>query len=302
MNETISVIVPVYNVEKYLRRCVESLLKQTFSDIEIILVNDGSTDDSGNICDELARVDERIKDIHQMNQGASMARRNGIAAAKGEYLAFVDSDDYVEPQYLQSMYDALKKENTEVAACGMVMHKESEIVSIIEDVLSICLTQKEVMKRFFKYEFWGFWGGLYKREMFEELYFPIATVNEDYVVKLQMFSKVDKMANVPAQLYHYISHENSLSHQKLTKRAFEEFDNKLWAYNYCKQNFKEYTKHAEAQVAETCVKLMSKLKENNYPSDFAGYKENIKKFIWTNFISLMLNRHLHWKYKLLLMK
>lgn len=298
----ISIIIPVYNVEKYLRRCVKSLLEQNWKNVEIILVDDGSKDGSGVLCDELANEDSRIRVIHQENQGASLARRNGIAAAQGEYLAFVDSDDYVEPQYLQAMYDAIIRENADVAACGFVMHKEGENVPIIGAIHSVSLRQDEVMEKFFKYQFWGFCGGLYRHDAFEKLYFPEATVNEDYVVKLQLFYKIEKMAYVPVPLYHYIAHENSLSHQKLTKRAFEEFDNKMWAYEYCKKNYKHYAKHAEAQVAETCIKLLSKLRANGSVTDFDEYKREIIKFIRTNLFSLMFNRHLFWKYKILLMK
>lgn len=301
MNATISVIIPVYNVEKYLRRCVESLQKQTWKNVEIILVDDGSKDRSGALCDELANEDSRIKVIHQKNLGASLARRNGIAAAKGEYLAFVDSDDYVEPQYLQAMYDALIRENADVASCGFVMHKEGENVPAVETIHYVSLRQDEVMERFFRYQFWGFWGGLYKRDAFEELYFPEATVNEDYVVKLQLFQKIEKMAYVLVPLYHYIAHEDSLSHQKLTKRAFEEFDNKMWAYKYCKKNYKHYAKHAEAQVAETCIKLLSKLRANGSVTDFDEYKRKIIKFIRMNLFSLIFNRHLYCKYKILLL-
>lgn len=298
----ISVIIPVYNVEKYLRRCVESLQKQTWKDVEIILVDDGSKDGSGALCDELANEDSRIKVIHQKNLGASLARRNGIAAAKGEYLAFVDSDDYVESQYLQAMYDALIRENAEVAACDFVMHKENANVQSVETIYSVSLRHEDVMERFFKYQFWGFWGALYRRDAFEDLYFPEATVNEDYVVKLQLFHEIEKMAYVPVPLYHYIAHEDSLSHQKLTKRAFEEFDNKMWAYEYCKENFKQYTKHAEALLAETCVKLLAKLKKCDSNDTFEDYRVRIKEFVKKNRVSLMFNRYLYWKYKILLLK
>lgn len=301
MNRKISVIIPVYNVEKYLMRCVESLQRQTWRDVEIILVNDGSKDGSGELCDELAKEDSRVKVIHQENQGASLARQNGIAAAKGEYLAFVDSDDYVEPEYLQAMYDALIQDDADVAACDFVMHKEGENEPTVGAIHFESLTQDEVMERFFKYQFWGFWGGLYRRDAFEKLYFPEATVNEDYVVKLQLFHRIEKMAYVPVPLYHYIAHENSLSHQKLTKRAFEEFDNKMWAYEYCKENFKQYTKHSEAQLAETCVKLLTKLKNSENIRTFEDYRLRINEFVRKNRVSLLFNRHLYWKYKFILL-
>ena len=114
----ISVIVPVYNVEKYLHECVDSVLAQTFTDFELILVNDGSQDNSGAICDEYASKDERIIIIHQNNQGQAAARNAGVAIAKGEWIHFLDSDDLIHPQMLEILYGAVD-ENTQISACDL---------------------------------------------------------------------------------------------------------------------------------------------------------------------------------------
>ena len=115
----ISVIVPVYNVEKYLKRCVGSILAQSFKDFELILVDDGSTDNSGVICDELAKIDNRISVQHHPNQGVSAARNRGIEAAKGEWIAFIDSDDYVLPDYLQNLYQGTLKSDGDFVMTGI---------------------------------------------------------------------------------------------------------------------------------------------------------------------------------------
>ena len=118
--ELISVIVPVYNVENLITRCVKSIIGQTYPNLEIILVDDGSKDNSGSICDELALCDKRIKVIHKKNGGASAARNVGIDKAKGQYIGFVDSDDYIEPQMYESLLFGLKKYNTDISCTGII--------------------------------------------------------------------------------------------------------------------------------------------------------------------------------------
>ena len=118
-NELISIIVPVYKVEKYLEKCVKSILNQTYTNLEIILVNDGSPDECGRLCDELAKVDDRIRVFHKENGGLSDARNYGVERASGEYIGFVDSDDYIHESMYEKLYEAIKKSGTEISECGV---------------------------------------------------------------------------------------------------------------------------------------------------------------------------------------
>ena len=120
----ISVIVPVYNVEPYLRECIESILGQTYRDFELILVNDGSTDDSGTICDEYAAQDTRIRVLHQKNSGVSVARNVGLDSVQGEYITFVDSDDRVSKDYLAYLNDLIQIECADIACCDFLQNQE----------------------------------------------------------------------------------------------------------------------------------------------------------------------------------
>ena len=117
----LSVVIPVYNVEKYLDKCVESIVNQTFKDLEIILVDDGSTDESGKMCDEWTEKDTRIKVIHKINGGLSSARNAGIKQAKGEYISFIDSDDFVEQDMYATMVEALDRTGKDIASCGRIV-------------------------------------------------------------------------------------------------------------------------------------------------------------------------------------
>src|SRR5699024_4494271 len=126
MSDLISVIVPVYNVEKYVRRCIDSICGQTYSNLEIILIDDGSTDSSGKICDEMAAKDGRISVIHQENKGLSQARNAGLDQAKGEYIAFVDSDDYLSLNMYECLLKSLKENNADVVRCAIKNVYEGE--------------------------------------------------------------------------------------------------------------------------------------------------------------------------------
>ena len=147
----ISVIVPVYGVEKYLPKCIESLVKQTFKDIEVILVDDGSLDSCGKICDMYAEKYEQLVVIHQVNQGVSVARNAGLKIAKGEYIGFVDPDDWVAPEMYESMYGVMEETDADLVICGYDYYDEQEQVDenrryIIKE--NEIITQKEVMYRF----------------------------------------------------------------------------------------------------------------------------------------------------------
>ena len=119
MKERISVVVPVYNVEQYLEKCVNSIINQTYKNLEIILVDDGATDKSGKLCDELAKLDNRIMAYHKKNGGLSDARNYGVERATGDYIGFVDGDDYIDAEMYEKLYEAIKKENVDVAECNL---------------------------------------------------------------------------------------------------------------------------------------------------------------------------------------
>ena len=254
----ISVIIPFYNVEDYIDRCLDSVLNQEFNNFEIILVDDGSTDESGAICDEYAEKFPIIQVYHKRNEGASLARKFGLEKAKGEFVTFIDSDDWVAPNYLSTLFRLIKEYNVSISACGVCRVKVGDtFYDDCKDYESYFLSFEQLMPRFFKYEFWGFPGKLYLRSSLLNLDFPNATIGEDYYVMAQLFNKERQMAYTEEPLYFYEYHDNSLSHQKLSKRAFEEFDNVKAVYDYTKLNMPEYTDYALSNVVETYVKLCS---------------------------------------------
>ncbi len=287
MTPVISCVIPVYNSEKYLSRCVDSVLSQDYRFVEIVLIDDGSTDNSGFICDAYAKENDYVKVFHFSNCGASLARKAGLEYSKGEYVTFVDSDDFIAPNYISELYKLIIKYGAKISACGVkrveVNENENENKNKIhEDYTDSLLEFDELMPRFFKYEFWGFPGSLYNRALFEDINFPKATLSEDYYVKTQIFSSVRKLAVTSAPLYYYEFHEDSLSHTKLSMRAFEELENVKAVFEYAKEHCPEFSNFALSNVVETSVKLFNMVSHSENPSLYKEQIDDVVCFLRNN--------------------
>ena len=299
MSVLVSFIIPVYNAEQYLRRCMDSVLGQDYEDFEVLLVDDGSLDGSGRMCDEYAAKDDRVRVVHQENQGASIARLNGLKIARGEYVTFVDSDDWIDSQYVSTLFQMAAHYKVNVCACGVKQVKEGE-----ENASDYAIQQPEVleyeelMPRFFKYEFWGFPGKLYLRSALMQIPFPKATLSEDYLVMSKLFMQERKMAYIAVPLYFYEYHPSSLSHQKLSKRAFEEFDNVKAVYDLMKEQGPQYANMALANVVETCIKLHLMVLHSLDANSFLVEYSQIHTFLKQHFKEIMSCNSLQWKSKI----
>lgn len=298
----ISVIIPVYNSDKYLERCINSLLNQDFQDFEIILVNDGSTDNSLKICESFTFMyPQKIKLISKKtNSGASISRKCGVNESAGDYLMFVDSDDYVAPNYLSAHYLAIQQHKFDMAI-SRVKRIDSDCLPQFEDIEPPrIIPAAELFARFFKYEFWGFCGGCYKRSLFDNIEYPSATISEDYYVKAQLFCKAKSIGYINTPLYFYEQHEGSLSKQTLSLRALGEFDNAISTYLYVKSNLKEYTSHSLSIAAEVSCKWLVTLSEDK-TDKYADYRSKIISFLKSNLYRIVFTRHLLWKTKVVLL-
>lgn len=285
----ISLIIPVYNAEKYLRRCIDSAVNQSYRPLEIVLVDDGSTDGSAAICDDYVSRYPFVKGCHIPNGGASYARKKGLELLNGEYVIFMDSDDFIEPDYVTMLYAALQEQGSVIAACDFIKHGENEKVEIDRKKNLRLLDEKELHERFFRYEFWGFGGKIYLKSVFDNIYFPEATINEDYVVMAQLFHRYKQMAYIDIPLYHYMVHGESLSNTRLSTRMMEEWENKQWCYDFYRTNAPEWSKQAEAQAAETCCKLIAAIGNS---SEYSEQKRDMQKFLRKHILSLLCNKHL----------
>ena len=181
--ELVSIIVPVYNVEQYLKRCIQSILRQTYVHIEIILVDDGSTDHSGKICDAYSKRDHRIRVFHKHNGGQASARNLGIRNSKGDYLAFVDSDDFVHPEYIQYMYNNLKKYKADLSYCGIRKVISQKISKERKEEIIVFDNLNGLKDLFYQRHLTNGPGDkLYKRKLFDDLYFPEGHIFEDFAI------------------------------------------------------------------------------------------------------------------------
>lgn len=213
----ISVIVPVYRVEKYICRCVDSILAQTFRDFELILVDDGSPDRCGAICEEYAEKDPRVRVIHRENGGLSAARNSGIAWAlansESRYFTFIDSDDWVHPQFLEILLYSLEVSGAEASMVGRVYTDTfSSDMRLFETRPEPELFSGEDLFLSREWDFNYAWGKLYRKEDFRELRYPEGKNFEDVFTTYQVFFSVNKIALTDAELYFYFRNEEGISH------------------------------------------------------------------------------------------
>lgn len=262
----ISVIVPVYGVEKYLDRCVESVLNQTYKDFELLLVDDGSLDNCPRMCDEWAKKDERIRVFHKFNGGLSSARNLGLEKAKGDYIAFVDSDDFVHPDYLDYLYKALKERECDLVICDYLhFFTQNEVVDFKEDL--------KIIKEYDNYTFFlddeyllgtcdakkiVAWNKLYKKELFNDVRFPEGKIHEDTAIYYKILYKAKKTVYIGNKLYCYFHNPNGITLSRFTASRFSdisffceeaEFFKKIskkdkrykpFVYSCCKKAFETY--------------------------------------------------------------
>lgn len=211
MNELISIIVPIYNVEKYLPECIESILNQTYRYLEVILIDDGSTDQSGKMCDNYAEQDSRVKVIHQKNGGAANAKNAGLKTATGKYLAFVDGDDYLELDALFYMIDLLEKRNADVVqACFRKIYRDRQ--SDVCDVGQIQeLSAENYIKRYTTDWTCGLlWDKLYKRKLYDNIFFEEGHRIDDEFFTYQGIIRAQKVIKCPKVLYNYRQRKSSV--------------------------------------------------------------------------------------------
>ena len=224
----VSIIVPVYNVERFIDRCVESLCLQTYKKIQVILVDDGSTDFSSRKCDQWAEKDMRVQVIHQGNMGLSAARNTGLEQAEGEFLLFVDGDDYVHPDYIRLLAEKMIKCGSDIVMCNY-SHVDEEGKPAV-DYYYTCLENKDSMNRIevlqcfedqkYTHFFHVVWNKMFRRELFHEVRFPVGiSLVEDVTVMPLLYYNSKKITIIGEKLYYYVHRKNSLSRGTFDKEA-----------------------------------------------------------------------------------
>lgn len=295
--DLISVIVPIYKVELYLNQCIESIVKQTYHNLEIILVDDGSPDNCGGICDEWAKKDCRIKVIHKLNGGLSDARNAGIEIATGNYIAFVDSDDWIEPNMYELMIRALKKEKADFCACGIIdSYKDKDIihpckpcVGTAEDILSL-IYQDAIFSV-------ATWNKLYCKECWENLRFPTGKICEDAFTTYLVVDKSKRIVQLSDALYHYRIRENSIMTAEFRHVRMDEEEAWRNNYQYMREHYPQIAKLAYnfyLQKVNVLIHTIVPEQRKVYYKEYRYLYEILKK----NFIYVLLKSGMDWKYRI----
>ena len=219
----ISVIVPVYKVEKYLNRCVDSILNQTFADFECILVDDGSPDNCGIMCDEYAKKDKRVVVIHKENGGLSDARNRGIDWAfqnsDSDWLTFIDSDDWVHSRYLEILFDTVSNNNVKISTCGYIAVKEKKEDKELSDYNVEVDSPENMLKKGYSYTEYNFsiaCGRLYKKELFNKIRYPFGRLHEDEFTTYKLIYACEKIAVANVPLYYYFQNSEGIMKSELS--------------------------------------------------------------------------------------
>jgi glycosyltransferase involved in cell wall biosynthesis len=242
MEKTISVIVPVYKVEKYLSRCIESIINQTYSNLEIILVDDGSPDKCGDICDHYASLDSRVKVIHKENGGLSDARNTGLNIATGEYVNFIDSDDYIHEKFYEKLLTLVLSNNADIGQCEFLKVFEdkdhnNKVTSTIplnsEKVATF--NNVEALNQLYSNVISGVaWNKLYKAELFKDIRFPKGKIHEDDFTTFKVLYNSKKIVTTSLPLYYYLQRSNSIMGSEFNARhldSLEAFSYQISFYN-----------------------------------------------------------------------
>ena len=231
----ISVIVPVYKVEQYLDCCVRSIVEQTYSNLEIILVDDGSPDDCPAMCDAWAGKDSRIKVIHKENGGLSDARNAGLAVAAGDFISFIDSDDWVTPEFLEVLYGALTERKADVAECGVsYMSEAGAVLRQRGAAQQPVMDRTEALRRLVTEDgiYQTVWNKLYRRDVIKGILFEKEKYHEDDFWTYQVFDRIERLTTVNGSMYHYLQREGSIMGNGYTLKRLDSLEARFLRMQY----------------------------------------------------------------------
>ncbi len=262
----VTVIIPIFNRIKTLNKCVDSVLSQTYSDLEIILVDDGSNDSSGNLCDKYMEADPRIRVIHGCNQGVAFARNQGIEIATGEYLTFIDSDDYVTPDYVEKLVEAIEKDNSALAICNSYDSRDGKLTK--RKLTGECQYPVDVfIKETFynRVEGGSCWGKLYKTSDIKHIFREFNYCEDILYVFEYLEGKEGYVSVVPEYLYYYVRHNDSITGLKRTKDLMDVLRSCEEIRSICHEKHPEFMNSSDALVINNAFFVYLNLKKQTGP-------------------------------------
>lgn len=281
----LSIIVPVYKTKKYIDKCVTSLTAQTYRDIEIILVDDGSPDECPKMCDEWAKKDARIKVVHRENGGLSAARNSGLEAARGDYIAFIDSDDYIDENMFSKLMNAVSLNGADIAQCAYIKVGESEedealarvnaekseeiLVFNAQDAMEELIRERNIHQ--------VVWNKVYSKEAIGELRFKEGKINEDEFFTYRVVGNSNKIVSLKAQLYFYVQHENSIMSSGYSVKRLDAVEALKERMEYIHEKFPKLYNLAKASYLCTCMYAHQCLARNKNVDSDKTYRKMLVK-------------------------
>ncbi len=254
MEPLISIIVPVYKVEPFLSRCVDSIIGQTFSNFELILVDDGSPDRCGEICDRYGTMDSRIQVIHKENGGLSDARNAGLEAARGDYICFVDSDDWVSPQYLEILLENLQEADADICECEVYYTFGEPCTQTGYSQLTVFNTEQALRQLIQDGQLHQYvWNKIYRREMIGNITFPKGKTNEDEFWTYQIFGRAKKVVKISDILYNYYQRSGSIMGAGFSLKRLDALEAKVRRLEYLECYFPKLKEEAKINLYFSCV-------------------------------------------------
>ncbi len=310
-NIKVSIIVPVYNSDQYIKNTIENILNQSLHNIELILINDGSTDNSKHILDEFAIIDSRVKVIHQENKGVSCARNKGISTASGEYIGFVDSDDFIDSDMYETMYNKAISSNSDIVCCGFIEEDATGKVFRTYDypLVNSILENKEIKSKFAellntKLEILGgspMWNKIFKKSFINQHNISIdenITVGEDLCFNIKAFYNAHIVSGVDKQFYHYMNVNPNSIMSKLDDNKFRKFiDGRIWILKTLEKynlNSKEYTESEYSKNFANLIQIADYRLTNtsNFSEKYKKVSKILKSEEVKNSLSLSNNKYL----------
>lgn len=271
MESLVTVIIPVYNVEDYLKKCIESVLSQTYKNLEVFLIDDGSTDNCPQICDEYASKDSRVIAIHKKNAGQGVARNVALDKCKGEYIAFVDSDDLIKPDMIEAMVGAIERNNADIALCGIAVNNGIKLHD--EPVFSneVCWNTEQLMKEYVTtpYVSTVIWNKIYKKMLFDGIRFPNFRANEDAYVLHRVLGRCKKAVHIGECMYIQNIRPNSTEQSPFSEKKLALLDCAQNRIDYYKSYFPDLYKFVAYKKINDSAVLMSSIIE----ADYKKYKD-----------------------------
>ena len=292
--DLISIIVPVYKVEKYIEKCVNSILEQTYHNLEIILVDDGSPDKCGQICDEYQKKDSRIKVIHKKNGGLSDARNSGIRIASGQYLGFVDSDDYIAPDMYEHLFLIMKEKNADIGVCNACIVSENSVPEFTDDTQPVVFESNECLKVMIcdKLLTVNTWNKLYKRHVFDGIEFPVGKLYEDFATTYKVIEQAKTIVVSKAKKYAYVQRKGSIMNQTAFRMKTDKIDivEEMWLH-YSKTN-QRFSTELQAGIIEYVINDIFKMIGSHNVNKNPEYQEKLRLFIKRNNNVVFRNKYI----------